>query len=79
MRGTLSTDGGQVRFTVTDEDRPHSHLLLSGKFMHLEELANRSLKPPANMDELPAKLAKYKDYLKPTKPPRAQAGAEGDE
>jgi multimeric flavodoxin WrbA len=79
VRGTLSTDGGQVRFTVTDEDRSHSHVLLSGKFMHLEELANVSLKPPANMGEIPEKTAKYKDYLKPTKPPRVEAAAEGEE
>lgn len=75
VRGTLSTEGGRVTFTVTDEDRPHSHLLLSGKFEHLEELGTRSLRPPDNMDQLPAKLGKYMGYLKPTKPPRAAAGA----
>jgi multimeric flavodoxin WrbA len=75
VRGTLGVTDGKVSFTVSDEDRPHSHLLLSGKFEHLDELANRSLKPPANMGEVPAKSAKYKDYLTPVKPPRAQAAA----
>ncbi|MFH0917486.1 MAG: flavodoxin family protein, partial [bacterium] len=70
VRGTLSVAGGEVRFTVTDEDRVHSHFLLSGKFEHLEELANISLKPPANKGEIPAKVAKYKDYLSYSKPDR---------
>jgi hypothetical protein len=52
---------------------------LSGKFHHAEELGTISLRPPANMDELPAKVAKYKDYLPATRPPRpgkAEAAAE---
>jgi multimeric flavodoxin WrbA len=68
VRGTLSVTDGKASFTVSAEDRPHSHLLLSGKFEHLQELADVSLKPPANMDELPSKVAKYKDYLTPLKP-----------
>jgi len=82
VRGTLRVVDGKVRFDVTDEDRPHSHLLLSGKFEHLQELADISLKPPANVDELPARVAKYKNYLTPLKPdrqavPERQAGLEG--
>jgi multimeric flavodoxin WrbA len=77
VQGTLSTEGGRVTFTVSDEDRVHCHSLLSGKFEHLEELGSRSLKPPANMGDIPAKVAKYNNYLKPSKPPRPQvAGAE---
>jgi multimeric flavodoxin WrbA len=79
VRGTMSIEEGQVKFTVSDEDRPHSHVLLSGKFMHLEELGSRSLKPPENIGDIPAKVAKYKDYLKPSKPPRAAAGGSGVE
>ena len=79
VRGTLSVEDAKAVFAVSEEDRPHSHLLLSGKFEHLQELADVSLKPPANMDELPAKTAKYKKYLVPYKPPRAQAGAETEE
>lgn len=78
VRGTLGVVDGKATFTVSDEDRPHSHLLLSGKFEHLQELADVSLKPPANMDELPAKTAKYKDYLTPYKPPRDKAGKARD-
>ena len=70
VKGTLSASGGQVRFDVTAEDRVHSHALLSGKFEHLEELGGRSLKPPVNMDQVPAKVEKYKDYLTPSKPPK---------
>jgi hypothetical protein len=80
VRGTLSVAGGKASFTVTDEDRVHSHILLSGKFEHLDELRDISLKPPANMGELPAKVAKYKDYLTPSRPERAQAApAESDD
>jgi hypothetical protein len=70
VRGTLSVVDGKVRFDVTDEDRVHSHLLLSGKFEHLEELVNVSLKPPDNMGELPRKIKKYKEYLSYSKPVR---------
>jgi multimeric flavodoxin WrbA len=76
VRGSLVETDGQVSFLVSDEDRPHSHLFLSGKFEHLQELADVSLKPPANMDELPAKTAKYKDYLTPIKPAGCTAGNE---
>ena len=77
VRGTLGITDGKVSFTVSDEDRPHSHLLLSGKFEHLDELANRSLKPPANMGEVPAKSAKYKDYLTPVEAPARPGGRGG--
>jgi hypothetical protein len=70
VRGTLSVEDGQVKFYVTDEDRVHSHVLLSGKFEHLDEIMNVTMKPPANMDEIQAKLARYKTYLSPSKPAR---------
>jgi multimeric flavodoxin WrbA len=74
VRGSLNITDGKVTFTVSPEDRPHSHALLSGKFEHLKELAEISLKPAPNMDEIPARTAKYKNYLTPLKP----AGAGGD-
>lgn len=73
VRGSLSITDGKVAFTVSDEDRPHSHLLLSGKFEHLDELANRSLKPPANIDEVGPKSLKYRNYLTPLKPPARES------
>jgi multimeric flavodoxin WrbA len=81
VRGTLSVTDGKASFTVSDEDRPHSHLLLSGKFEHLQELADVSLKPPANMDQVGAKTLKYRNYLTPLKPPARAAGpaAEADD
>ncbi len=59
---------------MSDEDRVHSHLLLSGKFEHLQELADVSLKPPANYDQAGAKSLKYRNYLTPLKPPARAAG-----
>jgi multimeric flavodoxin WrbA len=80
VRGTLEVTDGKAFFNVSAEDRPHSHLLLSGKFEHLQELADVSLKPPANMDQVGVKSLKYRNYLTPLKPPsRAAAGAEADE
>ena len=79
VRGTLSVTGRQAAFTVSDEDRPHSHLLLSGKFEHLQELADVSLKPPANYDQVGVKSLKYRNYLTPLKPPVRTAGGAGAE
>lgn len=73
VRGTLSVSDGKATFTVSEEDRPHSHLLLSGKFEHLQELADVSLKPPANYAEAGGRSLKYRKYLTPIKPPRPQA------
>jgi multimeric flavodoxin WrbA len=81
VRGTLNVADGKASFAVSEEDRPHSHLLLSGKFEHLQELADVSLKPPANMDQVGAKTLKYRNYLTPLKPPARAAGpaAEADD
>jgi multimeric flavodoxin WrbA len=83
VRGTLSTEaGGRVKFTVSDEDRPHSHLLLSGKFEHLQELADVSLKPPADYADAGPKAMKYRNYLTPLKPParaKGEAAEAGEE
>jgi flavone/flavonol reductase len=74
VRGTLTTAAdGKVRFTVSDEDRPRSHLFLSGKFEHLQELADVSLKPPANYGEAGPRSMKYRNYLTPLKPVRDKA------
>jgi hypothetical protein len=77
VRGTLSVNGGKASFTVSDEDRPYSHVLLSGKFHHLDELRDVSLKPPAEMDQVGAKTLKYRNYLTPSKPHRDKAGKAG--
>jgi multimeric flavodoxin WrbA len=68
VRGTLAVVDGEVQFNVTEEDKVLSHVLLSGKFAHMDELANVSLMPPANMDELPNKIGKYKNYLSYSRP-----------
>jgi multimeric flavodoxin WrbA len=80
VRGTMSISEGKASFSVTQEDWPLAHTLLSGKFHHAEELGTVSLKPPANMDELPARTAKYRSYLTPSKPSREKtAMADGEE
>ncbi len=79
VRGTLSIEDGKVSFSVSEEDWPYSHVLLTGKFHHMEELRDVSLKPHPDMDRLPELTRKYKDYLTPIKPPRAGAAVEVDE
>jgi multimeric flavodoxin WrbA len=70
VRGTLGAADGKVTFDVTQEDWAHSHMLLSGKFEHLDELVDVSLKPAPRMAELPELYAKYKEYLTYSKPAR---------
>jgi multimeric flavodoxin WrbA len=68
IKGSLQAAGDQVTFVVTDEARSNSHMLLSGKFSHGDDLNNISLKPKPNMHEIPEKLKKYKGYLTYSKP-----------
>jgi multimeric flavodoxin WrbA len=70
VRGTLNVTDGKVKFEVKEEDYAHSHVKLSGKFEHCDELKNVSLKPAPNVHELPERLQKYKEYLTPAKPVR---------
>ncbi len=80
VRGTLTTDAdGSVHFDVKEEDKVHSHLLLSGKFEHLQELADVSLMPPANYGEAGARSMKYRNYLTPIKPPARDKGEKAEE
>ncbi|MBP2656205.1 MAG: hypothetical protein H6Q73_3774 [Firmicutes bacterium] len=70
VRGTLNMVDNKVTFTIADEDRAHSHVLLSGKFGHAAELKEVSLKPNPKINELPERLAKYRSYLTYSKPER---------
>ena len=70
VRGTLGVTDGKVTFTITDEARAKSHLLISGKMEHFKELNDVSLKPNPRMAELPQLKEKYVHYLTPYKPSR---------
>ena len=70
VRGTLTVVDGKVKFDIKEEDKPHSHVLLSGKFGHAKELQERSLVKNPLQHELPQRLEKYKKYLTPLKPDR---------
>jgi multimeric flavodoxin WrbA len=79
VRGTLTTNAdGSVHFTVKEEDRVHSHLFLSGKFEHLQELADVSLAPPPGYDQVNARAQRYRDYLTPIKPPARDKGEKAE-
>ena len=70
VSGTLTVVDNKVRFEISEKDKPHSHVLLSGKFEHGKELQERSLVKNPNQHELPKRLEKYKNYLIPIKPVR---------
>jgi multimeric flavodoxin WrbA len=71
VQGTLKTDGDAYSLEVAKEDWAHSHVLLSGKFMHGDDLKNVSLNPDPRMAEIPNLVKKYKDYLSYSKPKKS--------
>ncbi|MCR3760696.1 flavodoxin family protein [Clostridium felsineum] len=70
VRGTLNVVNGRVKFEIAEKDKAHSHVLMSGKFEHVDELKNVSLKPNPKAQELPGMLKKYREYLTYSKPER---------
>ncbi len=68
VKGKLVTEGESTVFKIDEATRHQSHILLSGKFHHAEDLRDVSLKPLDNMHEIPSKMAKYKNYLSYSKP-----------
>ena len=75
VSGTLTVVDNKVKFEISEQDKPHSHVLLSGKFAHGKDLQERSLVKHPNHHELPQRLEKYKNYLTPAKPARRSAEA----
>jgi multimeric flavodoxin WrbA len=71
VKGTLKTKGDDYELEVTEEARALSHILLSGKFHHGDDLRDVSLKPDPLMVEIPALIEKYKSYLTYSRPHRA--------
>ncbi len=72
VKGKLSTESGNVSFDILEEEIPLSHVKVSGKFNHARELKEISLVPHPDADQLPERLAKYKEFIKPSKPKRYQ-------
>ena len=68
VKGKLVTNGDNVTFEVKEEAKALSHFTLSGKFHHVDDLKNVSLKPDPRMDEIPGLKKKYRDYLTYVKP-----------
>ncbi|MBD7913189.1 MULTISPECIES: flavodoxin family protein [Clostridium] len=70
VKGTLNVVDNKVKFEISEEDKVHSHIRLSGKFEHGDELNNVALKPNPKVNELPKRLKKYRKYLVYSKPER---------
>ena len=71
VKGKLVTKGDDYVLEVTEEQKALSHILLSGKFHHGDDLRDVSLKPDPRMAEIPVLIEKYKSYLTYSKPDRA--------
>ena len=71
IKGSLKVEGDSVKFDVPEEQKSHSQMLLSGKFHHVDDMMQVSLKPNPRMPEIPEKLEKYKAYLTYSKPEKA--------
>jgi multimeric flavodoxin WrbA len=70
VKGTMKAEGNGFAIHVTPEQWVLSHVLLSGKFHHGDDLNNISLHPDPRMAEIPVLIEKYKNYLKYSKPER---------
>lgn len=70
IKGKLENDGDNIRLVVTEQAIANSHMKLSGKFSHGDDLKNISLKPLPNMNEIPERRKKYAEYLTYSKPQR---------
>lgn len=73
LKGTINIVNGEIVFETTEEARKLSCVTLSGKFHHADDLHQRSLKPHELYHEMPERLKKYLNVLKPSKPVRKVA------
>jgi multimeric flavodoxin WrbA len=68
VKGEIKILGSKVIFEVSEEERKNSHMLLTGKQNHEDDLkANRERKYE-NINELSQRLEKYKSYLSYSRP-----------
>lgn len=70
VKGNLSVTESSVKFEIPESERPFSHVTLSGKFKHAEELRDHSLVAHPKMSELPERLKTYKSCVEAVKPTR---------
>lgn len=70
VKGRLNSSGDRHQLEVSEADRALSHVYLTGKFHHGEDLKKFSLKPDPRMSEIPKLREKYKSYLNYSRPER---------
>jgi transcription elongation factor Elf1 len=75
VSGTLTVTDGKVKFDIKEEDRPHSHVLLSGKYGHAKELQEHSLVSTMSKEEIAERMKRFEDYLTPSKPVKSTVQA----
>ena len=68
VKGELKREERYLRFEVDEKEKENSAMRLSGKFKHAEDLKNYSLNPEPNMDEVPKRREKYRQYLTYSRP-----------
>jgi multimeric flavodoxin WrbA len=68
--GTLKVDGDKITVHFTKEEQKKSRVAIEGKRLHQVEIQAVSKELLPRLNEIPAKLEKYKSYKKtPIKPP----------
>ena len=67
-QGKLVQEGGKMVFKADEQSLAVAHTRIEGKFHHVDDLKNRSLKPLPNMHEIPEKLKNYKEFIGYSKP-----------
>jgi len=68
VKGTIKVVDNRVVFEVSEEEKKNSHMLLTGKQNHENDMLNNRKKKYEKIDELPQRLEKYKSYLSYSKP-----------
>lgn len=68
VKGTLNVMDGKVKFELPEGAKEHSHIYLSGKFEHVQEIKEVALKKNPLAAELPKRSKKYENYLQYSRP-----------
>jgi len=63
VKGKIEIVDGEIVFNVSEEEWKHSHMLLSGKQEHSDDLKAAREKAPELAKMLPGKIEKYASYL----------------
>jgi multimeric flavodoxin WrbA len=70
ISGTLKLDGKKISVSFSKKEQARSRLTLAGKLEHQLEIASVVKELAPRVGEVPARYAKYRNYLTPLTPPK---------